>query len=288
MAINQVQFQKGLSMAEFLDQYGTEEKCHAAVVAWRWPEDFRCPGCGDPRHTTFVRDGRQYLSEARGLRSYLVNGVLPDVPGTRSCYCAAQAQHQGHRISRRNLQAVVLVERLGTVMEGMNQQCPHSRVLRYDQRPVDGVLQQCAPKLDPLRATINRQSCQHHDRYRLRHVSPHASRGHLVRNRAGCHRIVAVNTAILICDNERAAGASSLVGYRPAPQPVIQHLLAAGKFIKAMRRGQRLWRCKRKAHSLSHGAFKANNRSRPGLGLGGASSRARNCWNLSASRVKWI
>ena len=143
-------------------------------------------------------------------------------------------------------------------MEGMNQQCPHSRILRYDQRPVDGVLQQCAPELDPLRAMINRQSRQHHDRYRLRHVSPHASRGHLVRNRAGRHRVVAVNTAILICDDERAAGTSSLVGYRPAPQPIIQHVLAAGKFIKAMSRGQRLRSSKRKAHSLKvvtgHGA----------------------------------
>ena len=35
MAINRVQFQKGLSMAEFLDKYGTEEKCHAALVASR-------------------------------------------------------------------------------------------------------------------------------------------------------------------------------------------------------------------------------------------------------------
>lgn len=32
MAINQVQFQKRLSMAEFPDRYGTEEKCHAALV----------------------------------------------------------------------------------------------------------------------------------------------------------------------------------------------------------------------------------------------------------------
>jgi ribosomal protein L37AE/L43A len=60
MAINHVQFQKGLSMAEFLDQYGTQKKCHAALVASRWPEGFRCPCCGDERHSTFVRESRQY------------------------------------------------------------------------------------------------------------------------------------------------------------------------------------------------------------------------------------
>jgi ribosomal protein L37AE/L43A len=60
MAINHVQFQKGLPMAEFLDKYGTQKKCHAALVASRWPEGFRCPCCGDERHSTFVRENRQY------------------------------------------------------------------------------------------------------------------------------------------------------------------------------------------------------------------------------------
>lgn len=60
MAINQVQFQRGLSMAEFLDKYGTEEKCHVALVASRWPEGFHCPACRDERHSTFIRQGRQH------------------------------------------------------------------------------------------------------------------------------------------------------------------------------------------------------------------------------------
>ena len=45
MARNAVQFQKGLSMAEFLRLYGTEDQCHAAVVAMRWPGGFVCPRC---------------------------------------------------------------------------------------------------------------------------------------------------------------------------------------------------------------------------------------------------
>ena len=51
----------------------------------------------------------------------VINADLADVLATRSCFRVAQAQHQGHRIGRRNLEAVVLVERLGTIMEGMNQ-----------------------------------------------------------------------------------------------------------------------------------------------------------------------
>ena len=60
MAINQVQFQKGLSMLEFMERYGTEAKCHGALVASRWPKGFRCPCCDDEQHSTFIREERQY------------------------------------------------------------------------------------------------------------------------------------------------------------------------------------------------------------------------------------
>ena len=51
MARNAVQFQKGLSFAEFMQRYGTEEQCHAALVAMRWPDGFRCPKCGGAKHS---------------------------------------------------------------------------------------------------------------------------------------------------------------------------------------------------------------------------------------------
>lgn len=60
MAINQIQFQKGLSMAEFFDRYGTEAQCRAALVAMRWPAGFICPRCQGTRCSTFLRQGRQY------------------------------------------------------------------------------------------------------------------------------------------------------------------------------------------------------------------------------------
>lgn len=58
MATNQVQFQRGLSIAEFLQRYGSEDKCEAAIVASRWPDGFRCPQCGYAGHTQFVRARR--------------------------------------------------------------------------------------------------------------------------------------------------------------------------------------------------------------------------------------
>lgn len=45
MAKNKVQFQKGMSLFDFIRQYGTEAKCRAALFEFRWPNDFRCPRC---------------------------------------------------------------------------------------------------------------------------------------------------------------------------------------------------------------------------------------------------
>jgi ribosomal protein L37AE/L43A/transposase-like protein len=51
MARNTVQFQKGLSEAEFERLYGTEQQCRAVAVAARWPDGFVCPACGERRHS---------------------------------------------------------------------------------------------------------------------------------------------------------------------------------------------------------------------------------------------
>ena len=45
MAMNRIQFQPGLSMPVFLERYGTESQCEAALEHARWPSGFRCPRC---------------------------------------------------------------------------------------------------------------------------------------------------------------------------------------------------------------------------------------------------
>ena len=50
MLRNRVQFQKGVSEADFDKSYGTEEQYHAALVAWRWPGGFECPDCVGHNH----------------------------------------------------------------------------------------------------------------------------------------------------------------------------------------------------------------------------------------------
>jgi len=50
MPMNKIQFQPGLSMPGFIQQYGTETQCEEALVKARWPEGFCCPKCNHDAH----------------------------------------------------------------------------------------------------------------------------------------------------------------------------------------------------------------------------------------------
>ena len=189
---------------------------------------------------------------------------------------------------RRFLETIVLVEPLRTVVEGMNKQGTDTGVLRNGYGPVDGVLQQSGPKFDALDTMIDSQSRQNHHRDGVGHVPSHTARGHLVRDGPGRHRVVAADTAILICDDEGTAGTTQLVGQRPAFEPFVEAGFAASESIKRCRASSGCGALNRKVHvaPMFQGTFTAMRRSSPGLGLGGASSIAMNCLNLSASRLK--
>ena len=64
MSINLIQFQQGLSMMEFMQQYGTEAKAYRAPCRARWLQGFRCD---DSRRSRFRR-GRQVYYQYRSCR----------------------------------------------------------------------------------------------------------------------------------------------------------------------------------------------------------------------------
>lgn len=77
MAINPVQFQKGLSMLEFVAQYGTQAKCYRALYRARWPQGFRCPACANRSRSRFRR-GQQIYYQCRACRhqATLMSGTV--------------------------------------------------------------------------------------------------------------------------------------------------------------------------------------------------------------------
>ena len=60
MPQNLIQFQKGMSLDEFINQYGTESKCEKVLEQARWGHGFICPKCRCTSHSVFYRNGKKH------------------------------------------------------------------------------------------------------------------------------------------------------------------------------------------------------------------------------------
>jgi len=77
MAMNKIQFQAGLSLPAFLAQFGTEAECEASLEQSRWPQGFRCPGCGHAEHYVLKSGGRKtFQCRSCRLQTSLIAGTL--------------------------------------------------------------------------------------------------------------------------------------------------------------------------------------------------------------------
>lgn len=77
MPMNRLQFQAGLSLPDFLAQYGTEAQCAATLERVRWPEGFRCPHCGHPAYYRLkARNGKTLQCRACRRQVSLLAGTL--------------------------------------------------------------------------------------------------------------------------------------------------------------------------------------------------------------------
>ena len=78
MSVNIVQLQRGMSIPEFMKQYGTEDKCISALESQRWPNGFICPSCGNKNYC-ILKTKRLYQPELcirKGLHRRWYWGIL--------------------------------------------------------------------------------------------------------------------------------------------------------------------------------------------------------------------
>ncbi len=75
MPKNKIQFQKGLSLPDFLNSYGTEEQCRAALFLMRWPQGFACPTCGST-HYYELSTRNLYQCSACKRQTSLTSGTI--------------------------------------------------------------------------------------------------------------------------------------------------------------------------------------------------------------------
>ena len=99
MANQQIQFQPGMSIPEFLSRFGTEAQCVEAVKLARWPDGFRCPRCAVAEHYV-VGHGARKLFQCGGCRhqasltagSLMEHTKLPLTTWFLSIYLISQAK----------------------------------------------------------------------------------------------------------------------------------------------------------------------------------------------------
>ena len=76
MPMNRIQFQPGLSLAEFLRHYGEEAQCEAAVVKARWPNGFVCDRCQCTRFSPTHNGRKLWQCKDCGYQSSSIVGSV--------------------------------------------------------------------------------------------------------------------------------------------------------------------------------------------------------------------
>ena len=143
MPMNRVQFQPGMSMSEFFDLYGDEDKCTTALVAQRWPMGFRCPRCAGAEHCV-VNHGARQLYQCNGCRrqTSLTAGTLMDSTKLplRTWFLAMYLISQ----AKTGLSALALMRQLGTSYRTawlIHQKLMCTMALRDSKAPLTGSVQ---------------------------------------------------------------------------------------------------------------------------------------------------
>jgi ISXO2-like transposase domain/Transposase zinc-ribbon domain len=65
MSKNRVQFQRSISLVDFMARYSSEQQCQQALFAWRWPSGFVCPRC---EHDAYWALGARRLLQCQRCR----------------------------------------------------------------------------------------------------------------------------------------------------------------------------------------------------------------------------
>jgi len=67
MSVYEIQFQKGLSLPDFIKQFGTREQCERHLFKLKWPKGFVCPRCGG-NHATVFNKGKHTVFQCKSCQ----------------------------------------------------------------------------------------------------------------------------------------------------------------------------------------------------------------------------
>jgi transposase-like protein len=141
MRKNQVQFQKGFSLTDFIKKYGTETQCAEALFQARWPSGFQCPSCGGSRYS-MIKTRNLYQCSACHHQTSLISGTLFEqtkLPLTLwflAIYLVTQA--------KTGLSALALKRQIGVSYNtawSIKQKIMQAMKERDDGKPLNGIIQ---------------------------------------------------------------------------------------------------------------------------------------------------
>jgi transposase-like protein len=192
MARNKVQFQKGLSEAAFDDLYGTEAKCRAAVMAWRWPNGFECPVCGGTSHSEVKTRGLFQCSACRRQTSLTAGTIFAATKVAlrvwfRAMYHLTQSKQGissielGRRLGVTQTTAWTIKHKLAQVMMERDAETPLTGRVELDDaylggQPRGGKRGRGAPGKTPFIAAVETTAEGKPVRLKLRRVAGFSSR----------------------------------------------------------------------------------------------------------------
>jgi hypothetical protein len=98
MSKAKIQFQEGISLSEFMSEYGTEEQCVQALFKRKWPHGYRCKHCDNNSYLYIAQDKIYRCKSCRRgttLKSGTVfqNSNLPLRVWFQAIYLMTQSKH---------------------------------------------------------------------------------------------------------------------------------------------------------------------------------------------------
>ncbi len=141
MCKNKVQFQRGYSLRDLFQHYGTESQCIQALFKWRWPNGFTCPACSSSKYC-YLQTRKLYQCNGCHHQTSLISGTifeqtkLPLTTWFLAIYLITQ--------SKTGLSALALKRQIGVSYNtawSMKHKIMHVMKERDDGKPLGGVIQ---------------------------------------------------------------------------------------------------------------------------------------------------
>ena len=136
-----MQFQRGYSLIDLFQHYGTESQCIQALLKWRWPNGFNCPKCSCNQYC-YLQKRKLYQCNECHHQASLISGTIfaqTKLPLT-TWFLAIHLITQ----SKTGLSALALKRQIGVSYNtawSMKHKIMQVMKERDDSKPLSGVIQ---------------------------------------------------------------------------------------------------------------------------------------------------